>query len=573
MRRLNEAKLLLLISLLGLNACSSELSGGNSQDGEIPGNVDNPKAEEPSDWTPGNETADPNAVSALPLGLITSDQYENTVRLVFSHYGVELGGLGARETLQAESVDASGFLVVGEISDVSVLRYLDAAEDVANVAMPSSASWAGCAIASTPSPEECIRTFVSDFGRLLYRQPLTAEQIEAHVGFFLEETGTLGRPPEAALSQLLQSMLNSPLFLYRWEVGPEKPTLDGGAIRLSSYQIASRLAFYLWNSGPDRSLLAQAEAGALSTEQGIAEVARSMLDDARAEQALDSFHTQWLHLEKLDNLLKDPVRFPEWGTALGAAMHEEISTFARHVILEGDGSLKTLLSAPFSFVNEPLAKVYGLDTVSGTDFQRVDLPADQRAGLLTMPGLLAAASEPSVENPFKRGKLLLEKILCQKLEPPPNIPPIPQPDEANPRPIRETLEELTANAPCSNCHSKLNPLGFSLANFNAIGAYQEQDELGFPIDAAGQLPDGTSFANPRQLSALLAETTEVRACLTKQWFRFATNRAENSADDYSLESAFSQFSTSEFNLKELLVALVTTRSFLYRSQDAGEVLQ
>lgn len=572
MRNNKNTAAALLAGLFALSACSAELGGGEAtkrgpEIGSKPTGQDSP-----SKWEPGKGSLDPTAVAALPLRLITSEQYENSVRLVFSEFGAELSDLRVHETLQAESVDASGFLVVGEVTEVSVLRYLDAAKNVADAAMPSHESWLGCSFDNTADADVCLREFVSEFAELLYRRPLSEEQIEDHIDFFHEETDELGQTPEKALSQLLQSMLSSPLFLYRWEAGPTPPTLVDGAIRLSAYQIASRLAFFLWNAGPNRALLAQAQAGDLDTEEGVAEVARQMLEDKRAGQAIDSFHSQWLHLEKLDTLLKDPSRFPDWSPALGSAMHEEISTFAREVILSGDASLKTILSAPFSFLNESLAGVYGVDGVTGTEFRRVELPPEERAGLLTMPGLLAAASEPSVENPFKRGKLLLEKILCQKLEPPPNIPPLPPPDASNPRPVRETLEELTAEAPCSGCHSKLNPLGFSLAHYNAIGAYQEQDELGFSIDASGQLPDGTTFTGPQELSVALAEATDVRACMTKQWFRFATNRAENAADDYSLETSYSQFSAHQFNIKELLIAVASSRSFLYRAQDAGEVL-
>jgi hypothetical protein len=439
--------------------------------------------------------------------------------------------------------------------------------------MPSAAQWVGCDLPSSADEVGCVTEFVTSFGQLLYRQPPSTELIESHVEFYEYERTTLGSGQLDALSQLLQSMLNSPYFLYRWELGPESLQVSDGAIRLSPYQIASRLAFYLWGSGPDQVLLDAAQAGTLDTEEGVAAQAQLMLADPRAREALDSFHSQWLKLEKLEGLFKDPVRFPEWNPELSTAMQNEIREFTGHVIQNADGRLATLFSAPYSFINEDLATVYGVPGIVGPELRQVDLPAAERAGLLTMSGLLAAASEPSVENPFKRGKLMLNNVLCKKLDPPPNIPPVPPPDAENPRAVRESLEELTGVLPCSGCHSSLNPLGFAFAHYNALGGYQTEDELGFPVDASGTMPDGTSFMSAIDLSAQLAENTDVRSCLTKQWFRFATTKAETSADDYSLSSAYQRFEESDFNIRELLVAFVTTRSFLYRSQDEGEVLK
>lgn len=549
-----------------LFSCSGELHGGS----EGPGAEGT--AEFSGEWRPGEGGGDPNAVASLPLRMITSEQYENSVRLVFEDYGVSLSGLDASSVLQAESVDDSGFLVVGEVSDVSVLRYLDAARAVAVEAMPHAEAWVGCDLQATSDEAACVQSFVESFGELLYRRPLDEPTVDGHVAFYQEERNDLMQTPVAALSQLLQSMLNSPYFLYRWEQGPEPPEVEGDALRLSPYQVASRLSFYLWGSGPDRELLDAAKTGELDTIEGVEKRARAMLADPRAEDALESFHAQWLDLEALEGLFKDPARFPDWDEELSHAMQEEVEHFTSHVILEGDGLLSTLLSAPYSFVNEKLAGVYGIDGVSGDELRRVDLPAG-RSGLLTMPGLLAAASEPSVENPFKRGKVLLEQVLCQKLEPPPNVPPFPAPDEDNPQPVRDTLEELTEVKPCIGCHAQLNPLGFAFAHFNAIGAYQEEDELGFPIDSSGALSDGTRFSGPGELSAALSNSVDVQGCLTKQWFRFATVRADEAADHHSLEEAYQRFKGSEFNIRELLVAIVTTRSFLYRARDEGEVYQ
>ncbi len=527
----------------------------------------------PSNWEPG-VTGDPNAVGTLPLSLITREQYDNSIGLIFrDEYGVLSAAIEPAAVLPGETLDQSGFLSVGELNEVNVLRYMDAARAVTDAVASQLDKLVGCDLSTVADDDACVKAFVTSFGELLYRRPLEQTEVDEHLAFYAYEQTTLARAPEAAAVQLIQAMLQSPYFLYRWEQGWVSPEKTGGSARLNPYQVASRLAFLFWGSGPDRALLGAARDGALATSEGIATQARAMLKSPRAAQALDSFHRQWLGLSSLDSLFKDEARFPEWTVALSNAMRDEIQAFTRHVMLEGDGKVGTLLGAPFSFLNADLAKVYGVSGISGAELRRVELDPAQRAGLLTMPGLLAVAAEPSVPNPFKRGKLLYEKVLCQKLEPPPAVPPLPAPDTANPQPVRQQLETLTGVAPCSACHQLINPLGFGLGNFDAIGQYKTTDEAGFPIDASGTLLDGSTFQTPGQLAAALANDPQVRACLTKQWFRFGFGHAESEADTHSLQTAYTSFEGAAFDLRELLIAFVTTKSFLYRSVEMGEVLQ
>jgi hypothetical protein len=527
----------------------------------------------PSSWEPG-VSGDPNAVGALPLSLITRDQYDNSVALIFrDEYGVLPAAIEPAKVLPGETLDQSGFLSVGELNEVNVLRYMDAARAVTDAIASQLDELVGCDLATVADDETCVRAFVTSFGELLYRRPLEPAEVDEHLAFYADEQTTLMRAPEAAAIQLIQAMLQSPYFLCRWEQGWLSPEKTATAARLNPYQVASRLSFLFWGSGPDRALLGAARDGELSTTDGITRQARAMLRHPRAALALDSFHRQWLGLASLDTLFKDEARFPEWTATLSNAMRDEIQAFTRHVMLEGDGKVATLLGAPFSFLNADLAKIYGVSGITGTELRRVELEPTQRAGLLTMPGLLAVAAEPSVPNPFKRGKLLFEKVQCQKLEPPPVVPPLPAPDAQNPQPVRTQLEALTRGQPCSACHELINPLGFGLGNFDAIGRYQTTDDAGFPIDASGKLRDGSAFQTPGELAAALANDPQVRACLTKQWFRFGFGHAESEADTHSLQTAYSSFEGAAFDLRELLIAFVTTRSFLYRSVEMGEVLQ
>lgn len=569
--RLHLARVL-IVALSG--GCTAELSGGDTGTTATPaaGSSGAGGINSGETWAPGKQ-ADPTAASMLPLRMLTRAELNATLSLIFEQeFGLSLGQLRAADVLPGESPDLSGFLSVGEVTEVNVLRYMDAASSVAASVAPSLATLMNCDIATATDEAACVSKFVSVFGELLYRRPLSIEEVAEHVTFFQHERTVLGADATSAALQLLKAMLQAPFFLYRWEEGWKVADRSGGAARLNAYQVASRLAFFLWGSGPDRALLTQARSGLLDKNEQVISTARAMLDSPRAQQALDSFHSQWLGLSSLDTLFKDEARFPEWNEDLRASMQQEVKTFTRQVLLDGDATVSSLLGAPYSFLNESLANLYGVPGIKGPELRRVDLNPAQRAGLLTMPAILAAAAEPSVANPFKRGKLILEKLLCRQLEPPPNVPALPVPDPKNPQPEREVLEALTSGAPCVTCHTLINPLGFGLGNFDALGKFQTQDELGFPIDATGVLPTGETFSNPSELAAALSRSEEVRSCVAKQWFRFGFGRAETSSDAFSLNSAYDSFSAANFNIKELLAALVGTRSFLYRQLEDGEVL-
>jgi len=524
-------------------------------------------------WIPGN-LSDPAAAAVLPLRMLTRTQYDNTIALVFGdEYGIPIPNLKAAAVLPGETLDVSGFLSVGEISEVHVLRYMDAAKAVTDALAPSLPKLLGCDLTTVADDSACVRAFVANFGELLYRRPLETTEIDEHLAFYQYEKTSLGQAPAAAATQLIRTMLQSPYFLYRWEQGWKVAERQGEVVRLNPYQVAARLSFFLWGSGPDRQLIELAKSGAFTTDAQLAAQTRAMLQSPRAEHALESFHEQWLALTELDAMVKDEQRFPNWNGELRTAMHQEIQAFTRDVILNNDGTVAALLGASYSFINQGLAGVYGVPGIQGNALQRAELDPTQRAGLLTMPGLLASASDPSVANPFKRGKLILQKVLCQKLEPPPMVPALPTPDPAVPKPEREVLEAMTAQVPCSVCHSVINPIGFGLSNFDAIGQFQTKDGAGFPIDASGALPSGATFKTPSELAAALSTHSDVRTCITKQWFRFGFGRAEEPADHFSLDAAYGSFDASGYNIRELLVAFVTTPSFLRRVVEPGEIVQ
>lgn len=543
--------------------------GQGSASGQ-PGGVGGPGAA----WMSGG---DPQAAPALPLRLLTRKEYDHTIQLVFGdEYGVlPAGGVAATANLPGESVDVSGFLATTEITETHAQRLAEAASIIGAAIAPSLDRLVGCALGSASTDDAaCIARFLPGFAELLYRRPLSPAELEAHLAFYREERTMLGQTAPAAARQLVEAMLQSPHFLYRWERGWEVAERQGDVVRLNDYQVASRLAFMLWASGPDRALLRRARDGELSRPEGLREAVRDLLAHPRAARALDWFHTQWLGLGEIRGLFKDRNRFPQWNEALAASMQREVELFTRHVMTEGDGTVATLLRAPYGFADERLAAVYGLSGVTGGELRRVELDPTERAGLLTLPGLLAASSEASVPNPFRRGKLVLNRLLCLSLEPPAEIPMPPHPDPDDPRSERQVLEELTAAPACAGCHRQINPLGFALDRFDAIGRLRDRDEHGKPIDTSGVLPDGGQrFDGAPALAALLAESEDARTCILRQWFRFGLARPEGDADTHSLGAAYSSYAEAGHDVRAFLTALATTRSFRYRKLEPGETVE
>ena len=279
---------------------------------------------------------------------------------------------------------------------------------------------------------------------------------------------------------------------------------------------------------------------------------------------------QWLSLTELDKVTKDSGVYPAFDESLRALWTEEIEAFVQHVILEGDGSLQTLFTADYSFMNEDLAKFYGddvLDSVEGPEFRQVQLDPRRRTGLLTSAGLMAALANSNQSSPVFRGKFVREKLMCDTLPPPPNnlviVPPQLDPNKTT----KEQFEEIGANPACSGCHNLMNPIGFIFEHYDGVGQWRDQQN-GRTIDAVGEVIqtddiDGT-YDGALEFATELAQSSQVQECVTSQWFRFAYNRTEGSEDSCSLEYLNEVFRSSNFDIRSLLVALTQTDAFLYR---------
>jgi hypothetical protein len=321
----------------------------------------------------------------------------------------------------------------------------------------------------------------------------------------------------------------------------------------------------IWASLPDDTLLNAAENGELSTPDQISSQARRMLADARAQTAMLSFYDQWLGLRMLDTTNKDAAVFPTYDDTLKNSMREETRRFVANVLWQGDGSLTSLFTSNESFVNGPLAALYGVNgpADAGT-WTKVALDPAQRAGILTQASMLASFARPDESSPVKRGKWVRVRLLCQDLpDPPADIPPLPAPREGTS--TRERFAEHTSNPGCSDCHSMIDGIGFGLEQYDGIGRVRTMDR-GVAVDTRGEMTKtgdiDEPFSGGAELAALLARSERARDCVATQWLRYSMGREEEKDDTCSLVKARESFKASGGDLRELVIAITQTDAFL-----------
>ncbi|NUP04503.1 MAG: DUF1592 domain-containing protein [Polyangiaceae bacterium] len=515
-----------------------------------------------------------------PIRRLTKFEYNNTVRDLLGDTTRPANVLPAEEEPLGFSNDATSLNVTPILAE----KYMLVAESVAARATNDVAVLTGCG----PDGEKaaltgCAQTFIESFGRRAFRRPMTEAEVTELAGLYDAAWTIYADAPEPTstshrmgIQMVLEAILQSPAFLYRVELGeglsPVDP--DGDIMPLTSYEMASRLSYFLWGSTPDEDLLALAAEGKLSTKEEIAAQARRMLDDDKAREAVAMFHEQWLDFDRVSNVTKDPTLYPEWSPALAESMKEEMRVFVEQVVFaDSGGNLQTLLTAPYTFADGELAAHYGASVADDTgEFQRVDFAPEQRAGLLTMGALLSYYAHTNQTSPVHRGKLIREAFLCDILDPPPAdvMFELPEPDPNST--ARERFSQHSENPSCKGCHELMDPLGFGFENFDTLGRYRTKDN-GQSIDASGSIIDSDidgSFNGVRELADKLAASDDVKACYAKMWFRFAYGRGETKQDECSLERLNVAFDAADGNVKELLVALTQSDAFLYRFVGSNE---
>lgn len=535
--------------------------------GELPEIGDETSGDSSGDETGFDDSGDPSSaceiVDAGPTELrrLTSDQYDNTVRDL----------LGIEDSLTEEFAPdervASFKSNIVAPDELQVKAYRDAAELAAEIATTKLDQMVTCDPTAV-GVETCTRTFVTDFGLRAYRRPLEPNEIDTLTGLALEAEDF-----ESGIRLAISAMLQSPFFIYHVEFGVDEGG-PAGMLPLTDYELASRLSYFLWNTMPDDALFAAANAGELSTTEGIRTQVERMLQDVRAEETIESFHLQWLGVDDLEHLEKDPSQYPDYTPALARAMKDDFSAFARYVFRERDGSFDALMTESVTLTNDPeLLAFFGVQAPEGhVEGDPISLNKNERRGLITHPAFLAAHSHRDQSSPILRGVTIRTDVLCYDFGPVPadidNSPPEVEPDSTT----RERFAIHTADPTCAGCHAFIDPIGFGLEQFDAIGQFREF-ENGIAIDASGELTGTRDVNGPfeggAELASLLGQSEQVGDCATRQWFRYALGRLEDrEADACTTEQLSLAFDASGRDLRTLLTSIALSNAFRYRRTDS-----
>jgi hypothetical protein len=495
-----------------------------------------------------------------PMRRLTRWEYDNTILDVLG----DDSRPGSMFVPEAQQFGFDNGAAGATLSSLVIEQFEKAANDIAERATADMPALLECDVETT-GEDACVAALVERIGLRLFRRPLSAEELELYQGFFDQRRTADGFA--LAVKQVLSAMLQSPHFLYRLEIGLPDPAAPN-VKRLTPWETASRLSYLLWGSAPDEELLEAAEAGELDDAAGIAAQVERMLDDDKGARSMKNFYAQWAQLGALASIDRPDT---ELDPAVGALLRTETETFIDEVLRKGDGTLGTLLSAPYTFMNAELAAFYGVDGPGGEAFEQVELDADRYAGILTQGSMMALLAHPEQPSPVLRGKFVREQLLCTPPPPPPNDVDTTLPEIDPEATAREQLEQKTGVEPCKSCHSFINPPGFAFEHFDEVGRWRDDDH-GLAIDASGDLT-GTDVDGPFddhiEMLARLAESEDVRACAVLQWFRYAHGRDRSKNDACSFDQMSTLFSESGGNVRKMLVALTQTPAFLYRRTDGG----
>lgn len=411
-----------------------------------------------------------------------------------------------------------------------------------------------------------VRTNLRPFVKRAFRRPPLEEELDGYVRL-VEAQLQAGDTFEMAMQQALTAVLVSPHFLFRIETD-RKPDDPADRHALNEYELATRLSYFLWSSLPDDELFALAEKNELHRDDVLEAQVKRMLQDEKAQALVDNFAEQWLQLRVLDEITPDPEKFPEFTPELRDDMKDETKRLFTHVMHE-DLSLLELLDAPYTFVNERLAKYYGLPDVKGDEFQKVSLEGTVRAGLLTQGSVMTMTSNPDRTSPVKRGKWIMEVVLnTPPPPPPPNVPELEAVKAPEGSTLRQQLELHRANASCASCHRVMDELGFGLENFDAIGRYREADGS-VSLDTSGELPGGEKFRGPRELAVVLKQRQlDFGRSVIEKMLTYALGRPVEYYDRCTQNTILEQVKAHDFRFSALVTAIVRSEVFRMRRGEA-----
>jgi hypothetical protein len=493
---------------------------------------------------------------------LTRAQYFNTVRDLLR---MPAAPASSPFELDDERIGPFHSNAIAPVDLTAVSQLQASAAELATGAVTRMAQISPCDLTAADAGNTCATRFVTELGRKAFRRPLGSEEIQSYLGLYT--LGRTGDGPANGFRLVVETLLQSPFFLYHQDLGMAA-TPQTTPVRLTPYELASRLSYFLWNTMPDDTLFTAAANGTLNDDAPLRAEVERMLNpnEPRAGVAIGMFHRQWLDLDKLPNKVKSATIYPRYSPQVAAAMLRETELFSDYVIRRGDGLLKTLLTSPMVFPQGELFSIYGASQpanyVTGTP---VNLDPTRRAGLLTQAAFLAGHSYPDQSSPVHRGIVVRERVLCGTIkELPPGFTPIvpePTPNETT----RERFARHVAVEPCAGCHLAFDPIGIGFEHYDALGGYRTSDGTG-AVDARSTLayvgPDlAGPFDGAVELASKLAGSEEVANCMADQWFRFSLGRMESNDDACSIQAIRQGFRASNGNIRTLMAEIAVSPAF------------
>lgn len=496
-------------------------------------------------------------------------------RLTKTEYGNTLRDLVGADPSIADGLpdEVSGQGYLNSLSSLQLEQYLTIADKVVRqiAAAPGrrraeiEKRLFGQAVSSGSNPQPSARRAARTLARIAYRRPPAESELDVLVATF-----DLGRRNKLSHSQslhlMLKAVLVSPQFLFITPAGAADPS--SRFVPLDDHQLASRLSYLLWSTMPDNELMSLADGGKLHEPAVLKAQAKRLLDDPRSRALFDGFGAQWLGVGGLERQVFDPAIFPQMTPALRQAMYDEVRLLFENIVRDNENVIR-FVDSDYTFLNETVAAIYGLEkSVAGPAMRKVRLSDSNRGGVLGMPGILAATSFPNRTSPVKRGVWVLEQVLGEHVPAaPPDVPALDKQDQAAVANLtmRQRTELHRTNPVCANCHQILDPIGFGLEKFDAIGRWRDRDSNGQPIDASGELPGAKRFTGPADLKAIIAgRGNDVARNLAERLLAYALGRKLEGYDEIVVDDLMGEIAGDGFRMRSIIYGVVTSYPFAHR---------
>lgn len=516
------------------------------------------------EWLDQVKYLSPKDPGPFVIRRLTKTEYGNTLHDLFGVDPKIADGL-------PDEVSGEGYL--NSISPLQLEQYLAVADEVLDQVISADDSprpdlqrrILGEAPASGDEARETAREIAASLTKKAYRRPASDAELKVLVDVFdLAQENELSYP--ASLRLMLKAMLVSPQFLFITPAEGLDPEAE--IVPLDDHQLASRLSYLLWATMPDEGLMRLADSGKLHEPAILEAEVKRMLEDPRSRALFDGFGAQWLGLGDLESKTFDPSKFPEMTGEMRSAMYDEVRLFFESVVQENH-SVARFLQSDYTFLNEHLATIYGQEeAVTGAEMRKVRLTDENRGGILGMAGVLAATSFPDRTSPVNRGVWVLEQVLGDHVPAaPPDVPALESQAQQSVADLslRERTELHRSDPVCANCHRLLDPIGFGLENFDAIGRWRDHDDNGEPIDASGELPGGTHFSGPRELKAMIAgRLDDFSRNLVEKLLAYALCRKLEGYDEIVVDELTQEIAQDGYRMRTLVTEVVTSYPFTHR---------